>query len=250
MSTAGTAPPPPPRGTARDDSPIRSLSIVLPAYNEEANLEGAVRAAIRQLDAWRIEGEVIVVDDGSVDATPQVAHAWTQRDPRVRAVRHPKNRGYGAALRTGFAASQCEHIFFTDADLQFDIREIALLEPWADHFDIIVGYRHPRQDSPMRLVNAWGWNVLVNGLFGLGVRDVDCAFKVIHRRVIERVEVRSGGAFVNAELLARAFAAGFRVKEVPVSHFPRRAGSATGAHPKVIARAFVELAGLYRELRR
>lgn len=193
---------------------------------------------------------MIVVDDGSVDSTPTVISGWMVRDPRVRAVQHSKNEGYGAALRSGFAASQFEHIFFTDADLQFDIREIALLDPWVTHFDIIVGYRHPRQDNLVRLLNAWGWNVLVNGLFGLGIRDVDCAFKIIHRRVIERVEVRSGGAFINAELLARAFAVGFRVKEVPVSHFPRKAGSATGAHPKVIARAFLELGRLYGELRR
>jgi glycosyltransferase involved in cell wall biosynthesis len=226
---------------------VRSISVILPAFNEEANILAAVRATLATLDARRLEGEVIVVDDGSSDATSTLVLAVA--DGRVRVLRHPRNIGYGAALKTGVVASRMEHVFFTDADLQFDIGELERLEGWARGWDIVVGYRAPRQDPWPRRLNAWVWNRLVDGLFDLGVRDIDCAFKLFHRRVFSRVNITSVGAFVNSEILVRSRAAGFRVKEVPVTHFPRTAGTATGANPRVIARAVVELGGLYAELR-
>lgn len=190
------------------------------------------------------------MDDGSRDQTGPIVRGWAARDTRVHLLRHATNLGYGAALRTGIHAARGEHIFVTDADLQFDVNELAHLHAWTGRFDIIVGYRRARQDPWIRLVNAWGWNRLVNGLLSLGVRDVNCAFKIFHRRVFDRVGIHSDGAFVNAEILARARAAGFRVKEVPVTHFPRRAGVATGAHPRVIGRAWVELGRYYGEHRK
>jgi glycosyltransferase involved in cell wall biosynthesis len=225
----------------------RSLSIVLPAYNEAANIRRTVGAALDALAIHAIDGEVVVVDDGSRDRTAE--QAVSSADPRVRIVRHEVNRGYGAALRSGFSAARGEHVFFTDADLQFDVRELARLARWSEQYDIVVGYRHPRSDNLIRRLNGWSWSRLMNGLFDVRVRDVDCAFKVFHRRVIERVPLSSFGAFVNSELLVRARAAGFRIHEVPVSHFPRRAGVATGGNPRVIGRAWWELGVLYGELR-
>jgi glycosyltransferase involved in cell wall biosynthesis len=231
------------------DPPVAqtALSVVLPAFNERESIEGAVRSVLDVLDARGLPGEVIVVDDGSVDDTR--GRAARVGDPRVRVLRHETNRGYGAALRTGFEAARHDLVFFTDADRQFDVREITRLLPWAHSYDIVVGYRAPRNDNWLRRFNGWGWNRLVNGLFDIGIRDVDCAFKVFHRRVLDRVRIRSGGAFVNSEILVRATAAGFRVKEVPVSHFPRRSGVATGGNLRVISRACIELGALYGELR-
>lgn len=229
---------------------IRSLSVVFPAYNEESNIVRAVRAALDELDVRGIDGEVIVVDDGSVDRTAAHVADVAREDGRVRGVSHGDNLGYGAAVMRGVRESRCEHILLTDADLQFDVRELERLEAHAADYDIIVGYRHRRADPLHRRVNAWAWNAMINRMFRIGVRDVDCAFKVFHRRVFEHIGVESGGAFVSSEILARARAAGFRVKEVPVSHFPRRAGVQTGARPRVIGRAWVELGALYTDLRR
>lgn len=226
---------------------MRSLSVVLPAFNESKNIGQSVRLALAVLDDRGIEGEVIVVDDGSWDDTPAVAAS--AGDARVRILRHPRNIGYGAALKTGICAARMEHVFFTDADLQFDLDELGRLEGWAGGFDIIVGYREERRDPWVRRLNAWAWNHLVDGLFDLGVRDIDCAFKVFHRRVFDRVAIQSVGAFVNSEILVRARAAGFRIKEVPVSHYPRASGVASGANPRVIARACLELARMHGELR-
>jgi glycosyltransferase involved in cell wall biosynthesis len=225
---------------------VHSLSVVLPAFNESANIAGAVRAALSALDERRLHGEVIVVDDGSVDDTRDIATMLP--DSRVRVFHHPRNRGYGAALRTGIENARMSHIFFTDADLQFDLGELARLVDWVRGYDIVVGYRQHRRDPTSRRVNAWLWNQLVGQLFDLPVRDIDCAFKLFDRRVFVEVPIRSVGAFVNTEVLVRARAAGFRIREVPVSHFPREAGSATGANPRVIVRAFSELVRLRGEL--
>lgn len=227
-----------------------SLSVVLPAYNEAANIAASVSSVLQWLDQESLRAEVIVVDDGSGDATALVVNGLSRQDSRVRLVRHPRNLGYGAALRSGFAASRYDHVFFTDADLQFRMADLHRLSPWISHYDIVVGYRDVRADPLGRRLNAWGWNQLINRLFRLGVRDVDCAFKVFHRRVLERVGISSIGAFVNSELLVRAQGAGFRIKEVPVAHYPRVAGRPTGARLDVIGRACWELATIYPDLQR
>ncbi len=232
----------------------RSLSFVLPAYNEAANIGRAIDRCVSVGDSLLADGtiadfEVIAVDDGSRDDTRLIADAAAQRDGRVRTLHHPRNRGYGAALKTGLLAARMDRVFFTDSDLQFDVGEVRLLWQHALTYDIVAGYRAPRRDPPLRRLNGWAWSRLVDALFDTGVRDVDCAFKVFDRRVFDRIDIRSIGAFVNTEILVRARAAGFAVLEVPVTHFPRTAGRASGADPRVIARAFAELADLYGELR-
>jgi glycosyltransferase involved in cell wall biosynthesis len=230
---------------------VPSLSLVLPAFNEASNLpEGLAEAreVFSRAGAGRLDWEVVVVDDGSADETAAVVRALAELEPRIRLVQHAQNRGYGAALRSGFEAATKSWVMFTDADLQFDLAEVDRLLAHTARFEIISGYRAPRRDPWNRRANAWAWGRLVNTVFDLGVRDVNCAFKLFRRDVLEGVRIRSSGAFVNTEILARARAAGFRIKEVPVSHFPRRHGVQTGAHPKVVLRAFGELARLYGEL--
>ncbi|MEE3325748.1 MAG: glycosyltransferase family 2 protein, partial [Myxococcota bacterium] len=194
--------------------------------------------------------EVIVVDDGSRDSSPHIISRWTRADARVRGVRHARNAGYGAALRSGLAEAKGDLVFFSDSDLQFDLAEIRHLLAHTRDFDIVAGYRFPRRDPWHRIAIARLWGSVVQGLFGLRVRDIDCAFKLFHRRVIEGVSLASVGAFINTELLVRARAAGFRIHEVPVTHRRRQHGTQTGARPRVLVRAALELGSLYRELRR
>jgi len=231
-------------------APIESLSLVFPMFDEEANVGPLLESALELGPKLAHDFELIVVDDGSRDGSAAVVEAIRRRDRRVRLLRHPENRGYGAALRSGLRAARGELVFFSDADLQFDLREIERLLAHADEFDIVAGYRAPRRDPLGRRVLAWGWGVLVRALFGLRVRDIDCAFKVFRRPVLDGIEVASIGAFVNTEILVRARRAGFRIREVPVSHHPRVAGRAKGATLRVVARAIVELSQLYRELTR
>jgi len=227
----------------------RSLSFVLPAFNEAENIEESilrcVRVGVRLFGRAPRAFEVIVVDDGSHDDTRTLADQLAQHDPRVRTVHHPRNRGYGAALKTGLLASRMERVFFTDADLQFDVEELDRLLEYAEEYGIVAGYRVQRGDPWIRRFNGWAWSRLVDTLFGVGVRDVDCAFKVFDRRVFDTIAVQSIGAFVNTEILVRARAAGFTLIEVPVSHYPRHAGTPSGANPRVVLKAFREL----RELR-
>lgn len=225
------------------------LTFVLPAFNEGSNIQrsiGAAKAALcRLVDQGRIDAwEIIVVDDGSTDSTADAVQDLGV--PEVRLVRHRRNRGYGAALRSGFRAARGRLVFFTDADLQFNADEIDRLLPWVAEYDIVAGYRSPRQDPWMRRANAAAWGMALYGAFGLEINDVNCAFKLFKREVIEELEIDSEGAFVNAEILLKASQRGFRIKQVPVSHFARTAGTQTGAHPKVVLRAFVELARFYR----
>jgi glycosyltransferase involved in cell wall biosynthesis len=220
---------------------VPSISAVLPAYNEQAVIADTVRATVAVLRDLTDDYEVIVVNDGSRDATAARVEEVARECPGVRLISHPTNRGYGAALATGFSAATKEWIFLTDGDKQFDVRELAAFIPEMQHADLCVGYRQPRRDPWIRRLNGWGWNLLVRLLFGPVARDVDCAFKLFRREVWEAVTVESGGATFSAEFLIKARRAGFRLRERRVSHFPRTAGRATGARPDVILRAFRDL---------
>jgi len=228
---------------------VPSISVVLPAYNEEANLPRIIPAVSEV--AARLAGgdyEVIVVDDGSRDRTAEVTEKLARTNPAIKLVRHEVNRGYGGALWTGFTTACKDLVFFTDSDNQFDVTEMEKLMALIDQADMVIGYRAPRRDPAMRRLNAWGWNQLVNLLFGYAARDIDCAFKLFWRRVLDTVQVESRGATFSAELLVRARRAGFTIKEVPVKHRPRTAGHQTGARLSVILRAFRELLAFRRRL--
>lgn len=224
-----------------------SVSIFFPAYNEAENIAEAVERTVRAVeDSPRIQDyEIIVVNDGSSDATAEKAARLAELFPRVRVVNHESNKGYGAALKTGIASATKDYVFFTDADLQFDIVELEALLVHVPPYQFVVGYRAPRRDPLMRLLNAWGWNVLNRFFFGLKIRDIDCAFKLFRRELVQTMRLYSRGAMINAEILIRIQRKGIPIKQVPVSHLPRVAGSPTGAKPSVILRAFREMIGLY-----
>ena len=189
---------------------VGSLSIVLPAFNEAENILESIRRSVSVCERLGLDFEVVVVDDGSNDATASLASR---------------------------ASSE-------------NLEELEGLLRSAGKYDIIAGYRAVRSDPVGRRFNAWAWGQLVGLLFELNIRDVDCAFKVFHRSVFDRVPIHSVGAFVNTEILVRARAQGFTLKQVPVSHYPRHAGKQTGADLKVIAKAFRELGRLHSDLRR
>jgi glycosyltransferase involved in cell wall biosynthesis len=225
-----------------------ALSLVFPVLDEEANLEELLGSALQITSRLTNDFEIVMVDDGSQDGSGAILDAFATRDSRVRVVRHPSNRGYGAALRSGLREARGELVFFSDADLQFDLNEIDKLLRYANEFDIVAGYRSPRSDPWPRAWIAFVWNWIVRWAFDLRVRDIDCAFKIFRRPVIESLPISSLGALVNTEILVRARQRGYRIHQVPVSHRRRRRGRATGASPRVIVRALRELIALHREL--
>jgi glycosyltransferase involved in cell wall biosynthesis len=224
-------------GTAR----LARLSYFFPAHNEEANLEGLVAEALESLPALADVFEIIAVDDGSRDTTPAIADALAAAHPDVvRVVHHPTNLGYGAALRSGFAAARYEYVAFTDGDLQFKVADVGrLTERLAapDTPDVVVGFRIKRADPFVRTLYARAYRLANRIFFGLTVTDVDCACKLFRRASLDGLRIESGGAFFSAELLIKLRAAGRTVVEVGVPHYPRTAGSPTGAKPSVVLRA-------------
>lgn len=220
---------------------MTSISAVLPAYNEEALIADTASAVAGVLADIADDYEVIVVNDGSRDRTRAVVEGLAAENPHVLCITHEVNRGYGEALKTGFSAATKEYVFLTDGDRQFDVRELAHFIPELQRADLVIGYRNPRRDSVLRLIYARGWRFVVTRLFGYVARDIDCAFKLFSRDVWQRIRVHSGGATFSAEFLAKARRCGYRFVELPVTHYPRTAGSPTGAKPHVIARAFRDI---------
>ena len=220
---------------------LARLSYFFPAHNEEANLAGLVEEALATLPRLADEFEVLIVNDGSRDATGRIADDLTAAHPGiVRAVHHPTNLGYGAALRSGFRAARLEHVAFTDGDRQFHVEDLGrLIERMAaaDRPDVVVGFRIKRADPLVRTLYAGAYRLANRIFFGLRVRDVDCACKLFRRSTLEGIGVESGGAFFSAELMIKLHAAGRTIVEVGVPHYPRTAGSPTGAKPSVILRA-------------
>jgi glycosyltransferase involved in cell wall biosynthesis len=219
---------------------LAELSYFFPAHNEAANLRGLVAEALATLPALAERFEIVIVDDGSRDLTPSIAEELAAAHPQVRAVHHAVNLGYGAALRSGFGAAQYELIAFTDGDRQFHVADLAdlvtrLAAP--DRPDAVVGFRIHRADPLVRTVYASLYRLANRIFFGLAVRDVDCACKLFRREALEGIAVESGGAFFSAELLIKLRAGNRRIAEVGVPHYPRTAGSATGAKPSVVLRA-------------
>lgn len=223
-----------------------SISLVLPAYNEADNIEPMVAEAVPALEAVTEDSgdyEIIVVDDGSADDTAGATRRAMQENPNVRLVQHPVNKGFGAAVFSGFTSATKDWIFYTDADRQFVLSELEKFVPLMERADLIAGYRAPRRDPPMRVFYGKGWSMLCTLLFGYTVRDVDCGFKLFRREIIQELapQIASRGATFSIEWLVRAKRAGYRFVELPVTHRPRVAGSQTGANLNVIVRAFREL---------
>ncbi|VTR95192.1 membrane protein containing glycosyl family 2 domain protein : Membrane protein containing Glycosyl transferase, family 2 domain protein OS=Rhodopirellula sp. SWK7 GN=RRSWK_06213 PE=4 SV=1: Glycos_transf_2 [Gemmata massiliana] len=212
-------------GSIRMDAANRTgLSLVIPAFNEAAVIARAITEAETALAAHFGSFEVLIVDDGSADTTAAEVSAALPSAPHTRLLRHESNRGYGAALRTGFEAARFELVAFTDADCQFDLTELAQLADLAANTPVVVGYRADRKDPWRRQFLSWGYNVMARALLGTRVRDVDCALKVFHRAALAELLPESRGFFVNTEMMTRARQQNLPVTEVPVTHRPRAGG--------------------------
>jgi len=229
---------------------LSSLTVFYPCYNEEANVERTTEAALKAGRRLCGDLEIIIVDDGSVDRTGEIADALAAKYDEVRAVHNSPNLGYGGALQRGFREATKDWIFYTDGDGQFDFEDIDNLLPLLAEHDIVSAYRLDRKDPLLRKLNAWCWTVLVNTVFGLRLRDIDCAFKIFPRRLFEQIEMWSLGALIDAEILAKATRLGYRVGQAGVHHYRRTAGEQSGANLKVILRAFKELFKLRKRILR
>src|SRR5437899_1833869 len=208
----------------------RSLSLVIPAYNEEAGIRQAVEEADQALAHLASHYEIIVVDDGSSDLTAKVVREASVGRSHIRLLRHQDNLGYSAALRTGFEAATCARVAFTDADCQFHLADLASLLSLTEHHPVAVGIRLDRKDPWSRRFFSWGYNVLVRTLLGTGVRDCDCALKVFRRDALMKLLPETQRFFVNTEMLTRARQLGYSVAEAGVRHRPRLRGARSEEH--------------------
>jgi glycosyltransferase involved in cell wall biosynthesis len=232
---------------------LEQLSVFFPAFNEEANIratvEGALAVLPRVADTW----EVLVVNDGSSDGTSAVVMALAEAEPRVRLVSHGTNCGYGETLKTGFREARYAWMAYTDADGQFDFAEIAdLIRTQREtNADLVVGHYRQRAVSARRKLNTWLWLKFLSIYFALPVRDPDCGFKLIRRRVLEEIPPLQSrrGAFISTELIVRAEQAGLQIAETPVTHHPRTGGCSTGSALNVIRGSFADFLRLRKTLR-
>jgi len=220
---------------------VTSLSVFFPAYNEEAIIEKTVRDANDAVAALVDDYEIIVVDDGSADRTAEIVQRIAAGNPRVRLARHARNRGYGAALRTGFASARKDLVFFSDADGQFDLRELPQTLDLIQSTPVVAGYRIKRSDPVHRLIIARTYRTIVRLVFRLRVRDIDCAWKMFRRDVLADLGLESDGAFISSELLIKLDRRGVPIVECGVHHYPRTTGASKGATPKVIVKTMRDI---------
>ena len=232
---------------------IDKLSVFLPCYNEEANLKNTYLNVKENLEKNVSEYEIIIVNDGSKDKTGEIADALAKKDKTIKVIHHNPNRGYGAAFKSGFYNASYPWITFIDADGQFDFSEIShFLETQKNTgADLVIGYYLGRKVSILRKLNSFLWQVVVFILFGLKVKDIDCGFKLVSKKVIDTIPRLESerGAFISSEFLIKASRSGFKIVEIGVNHYPRKQGEATGAKLNVIIRSFLDLFSLWTKLR-
>ncbi|HEY8490863.1 MAG TPA: glycosyltransferase family 2 protein [Dehalococcoidia bacterium] len=228
---------------------LSSVSAFFPCYNDARTIGAMVQGAKEVLERVTTDYEIIVVNDGSTDESARVLAELAAREPRLRVVEHPRNRGYGGALKSGFAAATKEYVFYTDGDGQYDPAELALLvERMTDGVDLVNGYKLRRADGLHRVVvgRLYGW--AVRQAFRLRVRDVDCDFRLFRASVFRRVGLQMDSGAICVEMIRKVQDAGFRIVEVPVHHYPRLEGGSRFFRPLPVLRTFLELAGLWWRL--
>lgn len=230
---------------------INELSVFFPVYNEEKNIPVTVEKAVKVLKTLGLKKyEIILVDDGSKDKSPEVVDDLAKKYDFIKAVHQP-NGGYGCALRTGFANAQYEWIVYTDADGQFDFSEVTKFLEKAEEADLIYAYKIKRSDPPFRTLAAAGWALSLFLILGLRVKDVDTGFKMVNRKVLEKIPFLEStrGGMINAELVIKARRAGFKFTQVSVSHYPRLYGKPSGVKPAVIIQSYIDLLKLWWKTR-
>ena len=229
---------------------IDKLSVFFPAYNEEENLEKTVLDAKKVLSEVARQWEIIIVDDGSKDRTGEIADKLAAKNKNIVVVHHHPNRGYGAALKSGYKKAKYPWVAFADSDGQFDFSEIKKFLVQTKTADLILGYRIKRADSFMRSVFTFVWGMIPRIIFGLRIKDYSCGFKLIKKEVFNSVQPLVGEEKVTQiEMLTKAQRKGFKIVEIGVHHFPREHGQQTGANLKVVLRSVTDLLQLWQKLR-
>lgn len=226
------------------------ISAFFPAYNDAMTISSVVIATVQTLQKITDDFEVIVVDDGSTDGTPEILGELQRLYPHfLRVERHPRNRGYGGAVQTGIASATKDWIFYTDGDGQYDVRELALLAELAgDTVDVVNGFKIARSDPTYRKLIGWAYNIFVHVAFGLKIRDVDCDFRLMRRTLFERLELKSSSGTICVEMVKKLQDVGCRFREVPVHHFHRSVGRSYFFRPYWLMKTFVDLMALWYEL--
>lgn len=232
---------------------MQSISVFFPTYNEEGSIKDTVLKAVNVLERHFKQWEILIVNDGSTDNTLNIAQKLSNTNKRIRVINHIQNKGYGASLQSGFYNAKYDWIAFTDSDGQFDFSEINKFvdKQTETNADLIIGYYKKRQVSKFKILTSKMWELSVMILFGLHVRDIDCGFKLISKKVIEKIPKLESerGAFISSELLIKSKKSGFKIVEIPVTHYPRTEGKGTGRNLKVIVKSFVDLFRLWRKLK-
>lgn len=224
---------------------LESLTVFFPVYNEAENIPLLIDSTSKIIPQFAKDYELIIINDGSSDQSQEIAESLIKEKAHWRLVSHPKNLGYGEVLKTGISEAKKEWLFFTDGDLQFNIQELANFLPYTNDFSVIIGYRHKRAEGLSRTINARLFKLYIDLLFRLHVKDIDCAFKLIRTDLLKNFKLNSGSAFTSSEILYRLKKQKIRFKELPVSHYPRRYGQATGANLRVIVKACYEALETY-----
>jgi glycosyltransferase involved in cell wall biosynthesis len=232
-------------------TPVRpvGLSIFFPAYNDSGTIASLVIAARKTAERLTSDFEILVINDGSADATPLIADELAKTYPEVRVIHHPVNRGYGGALRSGFAHARKELVFYTDGDAQYDPSELAVFWPhMTPDVDLINGYKISRSDPLHRIVIGRIYHYTVKILFGLRVRDVDCDFRLMRRAIFDRVSLERNSGVICLEMMKKVQDAGFRIAEVPVHHYHRAFGKSQFFNFGRLFRTIVDVARLWVQL--
>ncbi len=227
---------------------VPELSLFLPAYNEAENIAKTITDADKVLKKVAQKYEIITIDDGSKDDTGPIVKKLAKTNKHIRLITHKPNRGYGGAFKSGLYGSKMQLVSFIDSDGQFNYSEISKFIPLLPNNDLVIGYRINRRDPLHRKLNAFIWELWVWLLFGLWVKDIDCAFKVIKKPVIDSIKLTTESALTSAEFLIRAKQKGYRLAQVGVHHYPRSAGTQTGANIKVILKAFRQSFDLWYQM--
>ena len=228
------------------------ISVFFPCYNEAGNITTLVEKTQEVLPQISDDYEIIIVNDGSTDGTGDIADRLAAGSERIKVVHHSKNSGYGSALCSGISAATKDYVFYTDGDGQFSIADIVdvveLMTTIEGGCDIVSCYRKNRSEGVIRKFNSLCWSLLVRLMFNLPIKDIDCAFKLYKKSIFASFELKSTGALIDTEILARASRKGYKILQMPVCHYPRSYGSSTGANPLVIFKAFYELFKLWLDI--
>jgi glycosyltransferase involved in cell wall biosynthesis len=229
---------------------ISGISFFCPAYHDEGNIERVITKAVDLFDRIAQDYEIVIVEDGSPDRTGEVADALSARYPKVRAIHHKVNRGYGEALRTGFAEAQkFEWVCFTDGDDQYDVRDLQKMIPFLATHDAVIAYREENANSWIRIVISVVYNIIVRTLFGVSFKDISCSLKIFRRSQIDRVRITSVSPFIDAEIVLKLHRLGCRIAEVGIQSHPRLYGKSTALHPLSFAKTIRDMLALFCRVR-